>query len=351
MDTMNSSRSAPNRVKIVGLLCVVAIGSAGAHHAPIQFDFEKTVEIEGEIVEVRWGNPHVTFKVRVDNPQGQPVIWDVEGSSISMLRRMNAAAERLEVHEKVRVAGNPTRRPANKLYGQNLLHANGREIVFQPEGRQRWKSTVVGNVGAWFDGKAEPSRSGIFRVWSTNFDDPWLSPPPLKRLTAAARAKVDAWEPATDSSVADCEPVGMPMIMAQPYPIEFIQETDTILLRIELYDLVRTIHMSDAVPRASLPAHILGRSIGRWEGNTLVVETDGITWPYLDYFGMPLSRDASLVERFTPTSDGKRLRYSVIVTDPKYLTKPVESKRSWIARPNEVVKPYNCGIQAPTEFK
>jgi hypothetical protein len=45
-------------------------------------------------------------------------------------------------------------------------------------------------------------------------------------------------------------------------------------------------------------ARSAGASEGRWEGNTLIVETDGITWPYLDYMGMPLSMAASLVERF-----------------------------------------------------
>jgi hypothetical protein len=48
------------------------------------------------------------------------------------------------------------------------------------------------------------------------------------------------------------------------------------------------------------------------------------------------------VERFTPTPDGTRLQYSVVITDPKFLTAPVELKRSWVARANESVKPYNC---------
>jgi hypothetical protein len=76
---------------------------------------------------------------------------------------------------------------------------------------------------------------------------------------------------------------------------------------------------------------------------TLVVTTDGITWPYLDPRGTPLSPLASLVERFTPSSDGTHLLYSVVITDPKYLTEPVELKRAWVARPNESVQPYSCG--------
>lgn len=350
MDAMKPNRSTANLSGVAALVCAAAFGPAGAHHAPVGFDFGKIVEIEGTVVEVRWQNPHVAFKVRADRAEGQPVIWEIEGSSISMLLRMNAATERPQVHDRVRVAGNPTLRPSNKLYGQNLLRANGREIVFQPEGRQRWKSTVVGDAGAWFDARTEPNQAGIFRVWSTNFGDPWMSPPSRDQLTAAGRAKTDAWEPTEDSIAGDCEPVGVPMIMAQPYPIEFVREGDRILLRIELYDSVRTIHTGPAVERASLPTHILGRSTGRWDGSTLVVETDGITWPYLDYNGMPLSTDAFLVERFTLSADGTRLHYSVVVTDPQYLIGPVESKRSWIARAGQAVRKFNCGAEvAPTD--
>jgi hypothetical protein len=135
----------------------------------------------------------------------------------------------------------------------------------------------------------------------------------------------------------------MPTIMEQPYPMEFVQQGDRILLRMEEYDTVRTIHMSDKVVPSSLPGHRLGRSVGRWDGKTLVVQTDGITWPHLDSSGTPLSPKARLVERFTTTPDGARLEYSLTVTDPQFLARAVELKRSWVARPNESVKPYNCG--------
>jgi len=45
----------------------------------------------------------------------------------------------------------------------------------------------------------------------------------------------------------------MPYIMSQPYPIEFVEQNNTILLRIEAYDLVRTIHMSNAAPTEEQP--------------------------------------------------------------------------------------------------
>ncbi|HET9269909.1 MAG TPA: hypothetical protein VFO31_17155, partial [Vicinamibacterales bacterium] len=51
---------------------------------------------------------------------------------------------------------------------------------------------------------------------------------------------------------------------------------------------------------------------------------------------------ASLVERYTPTPDGTRLTMRMTVTDPDTFTQPVELQRSWVWRPGETVKPYNC---------
>lgn len=244
----------------------------------------------------------------------------------------------------MRFAGEPSKRAPNRMFALHLLQADGTELVFHPGMRPRWRSAATGTASTWFDtGSAEKASSGILRVWSSKLDDPtpfWLRRYPL---TETARTKLKSWDPVKDTVARDCEPKGIPTIMEQPYPMEFVQQKDTILLRMEEYDTVRTIYMSDTVAQTSLPKHRLGRSTGRWEGTALVVRTDGITWPYIDSFGTPLSTAASLVERFTPSADGTRLQYSVVITDPQFLTEPVELKRSWVARTNESVKPYNCG--------
>jgi hypothetical protein len=328
------------------MLSVAAPMSAvWAHHSGSEYDASKTVEIEGTLVEVKWQNPHVRLSVRSrTDAQGKPMIWDIEGSSLSVLRRTNATPERLKAGDKVRIAGWLSRRAPNRMMALNLLQADGTELVFIPRARPRWASTAIGSESTWFDaGTAEKSGSGIFRVWSTKLDAPerfWL---PSYPLTPAAKKTLASWDPINDTVARDCEPKGMPTIMEQPYPLEFVQQKDTILLRMEEYDTVRTIYMSDKVAPSSLPTHRLGRSTGRWEGSTLVVKTDGITWPYIDPRGTPLSPAATLVERFTPTADGTRLEYSVVITDPQFLTGPVELKRSWVARPNESVKLYDCG--------
>ena len=76
--------------------------------------------------------------------------------------------------------------------------------------------------------------------------------------------------------------------MISPLPMEFTRVGDTIVMRLEEYDSVRTIHMN---PNAQAPAEhtLFGFSRGRFEGNTLVVETDHIKAGYFDHEGTPMS--------------------------------------------------------------
>ena len=112
-----------------------------------------------------------------------------------------------------------------------------------------------------------------------------------------------------------CGGKAMPLIMITPFPIDFVRHGDDILMRIEEFDARRIIHMTDdAVP---LVEHTqFGFSRGRWEGSTLVVETDSIHAHYLDMDGAPQSAQITLVERFIPNEDYSRLDYRITITDP-----------------------------------
>jgi hypothetical protein len=94
------------------------------------------------------------------------------------------------------------------------------------------------------------------------------------------------------------------------------------------------------------PKTLLGYSTGRWEDNTLVVDTSRISSPYLNNRGVPLGGDARLVERFTLSVDRNRLDYELTVTDPEMLIGLARLKRSWVWRPDEQVLPFNCTEQS-----
>ena len=358
------------------LLC--SYGALGHHSAGVYFDVDAVIELSGEITEVVWRNPHVYFIVQATDGES----WNVESNSVSILRRMGLTEGLVNAGDRVQIAGWPGRQRENRVFALNMLLPDGVELILWPGMAARWSDDSMGAAGAMAaDGESIPSSLGIgndiFRVWSSNMANPASFPlfldvagaSPEYPLTEAAIAARATWDPAADNPYLTCEPVGMPRIMGQPYPMEFIDEGERIVLRIELYDVVRTIHIeseasgevsgevygveseasgavSGAVSGADEPAPApQGYSRGTWEGGTLVVRTNRLSWPYFDQSGIPQSPQAELLERFTPSADGTRLDYVLTVTDPATFTEPVTLEKYWTWRPDAQVRPFECNAE------
>jgi hypothetical protein len=320
-------------VSIAGSL---GASSAHAHHSTAAlYDRGTTVEAEGEITKLSWTNPHVRLELR-DSQNGNR-IWHIESNSVSIVSRFGLTANVVPVGARVKVAGNPGRVDGDLLFLTNMLLPSGDEILFGAGIAKRWSDTTIGddirNAVA-----SDPTR-GIFRVWTNTMSPPqfWGGPPPLTPAAAAAQSKFD---PIADDPTVNCTPKGMPYVMEQPYPIEFVDHGDSIVLRLEEYDTVRTIALRPT-PAAASPSR-LGTSTGRWEGTTLVVTTRGIDYPFVNNTGIPLGRGATIEERFTPSADGSRLDYAMRIDDSSTFTAPVTFRKAWEWRPGEQVKPYDC---------
>ena len=344
-------RHRPATKKITVFLCALLVSlSAAAHHSFAVYDKSKVVEVEGTLMEFSWSNPHVRFKLRSVDSQHKETVWDIESSSLSILRRTDATPDNLRVGDRVKIAAWPTRQSSNKLFVLNVLTANNRELVLNPGSPTRWTTTAAaGTKTTWFTEGTEQSAQtehSIFRVWSTALNDPHSSPtglwPKEYPLTDKGRAAKAKWNPDVDSTQVGCTPKGMPTIMEQPYPMEFVQKGDAILIRIEEHDTVRTLHMNAKAPNPMPPPQILGYSVAHWEGDTLVATTSNISWPYFNSNGIPQSKAIEITERFTPSKDGSRLEYKAVATDANVFTKPVALEKHWVWRPEERVRPYDC---------
>ena len=232
------------------------------------------------------------------------------------------------------------------MFATNALVANGKEVIVAPGTSPRWGGAAPPTPPAQVANADPPPVKGLFHVWASSFTDPAAGPFALwngkMQLTAAAKKALATWDPVRQTIAKGCEPKGMPTIMEQPYGLAFEDLEKTIAIRIEEYDTVRVVHMSDgvAVPKTK---SLLGHSAGRWEGTTLVVTTTGISWPYIAPTGLPQGPSSSMVERFTPSQDSTRLEYTVTITDPDTFTVPAVLKRAWVWNPNERVQKYGCG--------
>jgi hypothetical protein len=326
---------------------------AAAHHSVVSwFDTSAIIEVEGELTELRWQNPHVILTLLVETADGATSSWQIETLSISGISRWGMTQDLFKLGAHLRVAGNPSRRSMNshRLFVRNILLPEGRELVLI--GTPRWSQTTLVGSEVLPQREGDPSRPdlGLFRTWSTGVSGGFLFPETtiapgfdLKRqypLTAAASAALDAFDLTVDDPTKDCRSKGMPAIMEQPYPMEFVDRGSSILIRLEEYDTQRIVHMDGAAAPAT--RGLLGHSVGRWEGGTLVVTTTNSSWGYYDTIGLPLSADAVMVERFTPSADGAHLDYSLTVTDAATFTRPVELTKFWIWRPEIVVEKFEC---------
>jgi hypothetical protein len=118
-----------------------------------------------------------------------------------------------------------------------------------------------------------------------------------------------------------CEPAGAPRIYFFAHPMKIIQTPTKVFMMFEADRIFRIVYMDREHPEHP-DGDWYGDSIGKWDGNTLVVDTTGTndrTW--LDPMGHPHSDQLHLVERFTRV-DRDHLKLDITIEDPMAYSKP-----------------------------
>lgn len=94
---------------MMAALLLVGAAPVFAHHSFAAFDLEKTVEIEGELTEVKFTNPHSWFQVKVVGADGKADLWNIEGLSPQALFRKGLKRSAMKVGDSVKITLNPLR--------------------------------------------------------------------------------------------------------------------------------------------------------------------------------------------------------------------------------------------------
>ena len=170
-------------------------------------------------------------------------------------------------------------------------------------------------------------------------------PAPTPSLTPeyAAKAQELARQTARadDNPSANCLPPGMPGIMSQPYPIEILMTPGQVTVVIEAYTQVRHIYTDGRALAEDPDPSFDGTSTGRWEGDTLVVETAGFE-PVPRGISFPYSEKMKIVERFK-LADADTLNVETTILDPLALIKPFEmGNRVFKRHRNWTISEYVC---------
>jgi hypothetical protein len=165
-------------------------------------------------------------------------------------------------------------------------------------------ASVFGNIGAQLSGGAP------YQPWAAEL---------VKRRMA---------DNSKDNPDAHCLPMGVMQMTSHPFPKKIIQTPAEVVMIYEASGTtVREIFLDGRpLPPADAQPWWNGYSIGRWEGDTLVVETAGfLDEGWLDVRGSPLTSAGKLIERFRRPTYGT-LEIEVTIDDPKAYTKPFTAK-------------------------
>jgi hypothetical protein len=299
----------------ITLLC----SPASAHHSQSMFDTSKEILVEGKVARFDWVNPHMYLVVETTGPDGKPALVEGEGVGITQALVDGLNRDALKPGTPVVMRANPNRGGWGKQVRIMDVTTQDGEVhpFYAANTRTRVLTPAESIEGHW-----APSRAALGAGFGA------MARWPVTPEGRAAQAKLVA------DGLCYVEPIPFISVLDELRTIEVGQ--DQVVMRFDnTGDKVeRVIHMNATHP-ADLKPSLHGHAIGRWEGDTLVIDTIGFE-PNPSGLGMnvPSSSGKHVVERLTLTPDKVRLRYEVTVEDPTYLTGPGTITQQWDHRPD-----------------
>ena len=148
-----------------------------------------------------------------------------------------------------------------------------------------------------------------------------------------------------------CVPYGLARAAVNPLPIEIREDGDNLTIVYEEWNQSRTVYMDGRSHPANLAPTRLGYSVGRYEGDALVIETKGVDANlYYDFqSGGGHSVDATFVERYRIADNPRRLEVEMTITDAVTLHEPHVIHKTWLATPDVALVEDRCG-DVPGKF-
>ncbi len=330
------------RSGVTAVLLLTALPAA-THHSRIIFDRERSITIQGVVTQFEWANPHVYLYVEIQSDAGDPAVWALELGSTTEMRRRGWSGDLLVPGDRVSVQGNPARETGRNMALVTLVQRAGVTLLdrgSRGEGFSRSEESTV---------KAN-SLSG---TWVVPWQQPYFgqfSNPSSWPLTEKGIEAIESYDDSTMNPQIRCMARSTPWFMVFP-SVQKIEVGDaSVSIRSEYGAIERTVHM-DVASHDGATASYHGHSIGRWEGEVLVVDTAH----FPDHRsgnarGVPSGSQKHLVERFELSPDRERLIYRFRLEDPEYLLEPVTGVVQSTYRPDLEFAPVECDLENARRF-
>ena len=168
-------------------------------------------------------------------------------------------------------------------------------------------------------------------------DAPSMLPWAETKFKATSRNQDPVWK---------CYPPGFPRILLVPQPMEIIQTPGRILMLNEYDHTLRHVYMDGREHPKDPDPTWLGHSVGKWDGDTLVIDTVGLTdKTWLDYLGHPHTEELHVVERYR-LENSATLRLEILIDDPKTYAKTWTGQEVFKLKPDwEITEHFACDAE------
>jgi hypothetical protein len=351
--------------RVLALMVILTSSQvAFAHHGGAEYDLGKTVEFKAKLTRVDLINPHSWLYFDVTEADGKVSHHRCEMRSVHVLRRSGWTKEVFPVGQMITLEASPNRTDPASCYLQTILTADGTRMdrygqyIKAPQGGLKEVRGPL--VTPDFSKRplkrptGEPNISGDWAPVQSVMVDPRGTGSPMVQLSqlnqykagerptnAAGGARrggapagprlyggselTDAGEKAAaafkreDNPRFRCETTSIVFDWTFDGPVNRItQSKDSVTMEYGQFGLKRTIYTNLKEHPASVKPSRAGHSIGRWEGDTLVVETTGFAPGFLN---TPVrnSDQLKVVERFSLDTAKMALTRSYVAEDPVYL--------------------------------
>jgi len=344
-------------------LVLLAAAPIAAHHAiSAKFDDKKATTLEGVVTLVDWRNPHAHVFINVKDPKGTGTLnWAVELESPIDLQQGGWSRDTLKPGDHITVKGISARDGSRQLWGDSVVvTATGRRVLnvtltppaapLQARPTPRWpdKQPRLGSIPGGVQGYWAWPSSTVLMEQGTNIKmDAWGL---LANINDAAKvAPMQPWAQALyrfrqsrflqdDPMYLNCKPPGGPRQFELRYGIQFVEDRE----RQRIFVLIGSGNSNYRIMYTDGRGHAgqvggdddnplyYGRSVAKWEGDTLTVDTRGFNEDFwFTNGGLPHTEQLKLIEKFTRT-DFDSMKYEVTVDDPGAYTRPWSD--SWALR-------------------
>ena len=341
------------------LLSVLWGGTASAHHGPGQYTDGTSIFLTGVVTKQRFVNPHGYVYLDVETELGEIEPWRCEIRAATVLRRSGWSEDLLKPGTKITIEGTPGRADDNSCYLMYVTLPDGRRLEryqrFDKDGdmvkeidemevaKQTKRPARLASGKPDFNGnwaypelilKGEEARiTNMFKSIFANPVDLSHGMPYMGELeqsmgislTEAGEAAAAGFDFQSQRHAYTCEASNILMDWIAGTDVNrIVQDDDKIVMNYGYMKVDRTIFLNMSEHPENIDLSLEGHSIGRWEGDILVVDTvkfkPNILRPSFGGVNVMHSEQMHVVERFTLNPEENSLTRTFVVEDPLYFT-------------------------------